>query len=379
MTLAERREDFRKYLNDTGILTLVQKCLKSLYLLKPEDRPDDVMQYFLNEIRGTAPVESAESNSKIADLRREVEELQKKVLELQSIISTTRNDVVSPRGSRPNEGSMRVNLDYSPVCGKNMERRRSGAWAQIVRIFDKLLQECRFVDLETLCIVAGKQAWEITVDMNVISDDGNLLECASIALIAALKHFRYPVTTMDGDQPIIHSIREKDPCALVFTHNPVFTTFSFLGKGEFCLVDPTEDEESAQDGKLSVYPEEVLDSVAKKSPSMLQMRRTISPTEEPMDEDRMSPGIRKEPEESISSDEPRIKQEVDDASWGIDVTAEEVVELTRRTAKDKIQAVELSDDDIGEDEVPKKTKKPGSKEKKSGASADGNKWFCDKW
>ncbi|CAG0925974.1 unnamed protein product, partial [Notodromas monacha] len=92
-------------------------------------------------------------------------------------------------------------------------------------------------------------------------------------------------------------------------------------------------------GCQSVYPEEVLDSVAKKSPSMLQMRRTISPTEEPMDEDRMSPGIRKEPEESISSDEPRIKQEIDDASWGIDVTAEEVVELTRRTAKDKIQAV----------------------------------------
>jgi exosome complex component RRP45 len=67
--------------------------------------------------------------------------------------------------------------------------------------------------------------------MTILCDDGNLLECASITLVAALKHFRHPDTTMSGDKPVVHSLRDRDPVPLTFTHHPIFSTYSFLEKG----------------------------------------------------------------------------------------------------------------------------------------------------
>ena len=35
------------------------------------------------------------------------------------------------------------------------------------------------------------QVWQLRVDVTILNHDGNMLDCASIAAIAALAHFRY--------------------------------------------------------------------------------------------------------------------------------------------------------------------------------------------
>lgn len=47
------------------------------------------------------------------------------------------------------------------------------------------------------------QVWSIRVDMHFLDDEGNMLDCASIAAMAALRHFRRPDVTVLGEEVTI--------------------------------------------------------------------------------------------------------------------------------------------------------------------------------
>ena len=38
--------------------------------------------------------------------------------------------------------------------------------------------------------IPSLQVWEIRVDLHVLNHDGNIIDCASVAAIAALAHFK---------------------------------------------------------------------------------------------------------------------------------------------------------------------------------------------
>lgn len=68
------------------------------------------------------------------------------------------------------------------------------------RLLERNLRQSRFLDVETLCIRAGEKVWQIRVDMNVLNHDGNILDCANIAVICAVSHFRLPEVSVTGDE-----------------------------------------------------------------------------------------------------------------------------------------------------------------------------------
>lgn len=45
-----------------------------------------------------------------------------------------------------------------------------------------------------------KKVWQIRVDLNVLNYDGNILDCANVALICAMAHFRLPEVSVIGDE-----------------------------------------------------------------------------------------------------------------------------------------------------------------------------------
>lgn len=90
----------------------------------------------------------------------------------------------------------------------------------MARLLEKALRRSEAVDREALCIVAGQkvrsiiyptlgrtdarwQVWSIRVDMHFLDDEGNMLDCASIAAMAALRHFRRPDVTVLGEEVTI--------------------------------------------------------------------------------------------------------------------------------------------------------------------------------
>eukprot|EP01100_Stratorugosa_tubuloviscum_P004367 TRINITY_DN2091_c2_g1_i2.p1 TRINITY_DN2091_c2_g1~~TRINITY_DN2091_c2_g1_i2.p1 ORF type:complete len:258 (+),score=126.58 TRINITY_DN2091_c2_g1_i2:543-1316(+) len=118
-------------------------------------------------------------------------------------------------------------------------------------MLERILRESRAVDTEALCIVAEDKVWSIRCDIHVIDHGGNLLDCASIAAICALHHFRRPEVTIDGDTVTIHSIKEKEPVPLSIHHTPICVTFGLFEQINRIVVDPTVKEEVVMDGKIT--------------------------------------------------------------------------------------------------------------------------------
>jgi exosome complex component RRP45 len=96
-------------------------------------------------------------------------------------------EIVRPSASKPTEGSIFFNADNE----------------QLARVLDKALRKSRAVDTEGLCIVAGEKVWNLRVNVSVIDAQGNILDCACIAAITALIHFRRPDVSVIGHDVVI--------------------------------------------------------------------------------------------------------------------------------------------------------------------------------
>lgn len=133
------------------------------------------------------------------------------------------------------------------------------------RLLEKTLRRSGALDTESLCLLAGQKVWSIRADVHVLSHDGNHVDAASIAIIAALQHFRKPDVSVEGEVVTVWSLAEREPVPLSLLHFPLCVTFSFYellptpGKEEQdtgdamrVLVDPTLAEEMMRDGSCTI-------------------------------------------------------------------------------------------------------------------------------
>lgn len=89
----------------------------------------------------------------------------------------------------------------------------------ISRIVEKALRRSRAIDTEGLCIVAGEKVWQIRVDLLFLDHDGNLVDCASIAAITALLHFRRPDVTVSGEEVTIVRLEYNNALTFILNHS----------------------------------------------------------------------------------------------------------------------------------------------------------------
>lgn len=161
--------------------------------------------------------------------------------------------VTQPKANRPTDGVLFVNVELSPMASPSFEPGRFSEVAVYVnRLMERCLKESRCLDTESLCIVAGEKVWNIRVDVHVLNHDGNLIDCASVAAITALAHFRRPDVTVSAEEVTVHPVDEKEPIPLSLHHMPVCVSFAFFQQGKYLLVDPTEKEEKVMDGKMVI-------------------------------------------------------------------------------------------------------------------------------
>jgi exosome complex component RRP42 len=71
---------------------------------------------------------------------------------------------------------------------------------EISNFIEKVIKSSRATDCEGLCIIQGKLAWSLTVELQLINDDGNLMDAFFLAAVLALKNTRLPEVTMKKDQ-----------------------------------------------------------------------------------------------------------------------------------------------------------------------------------
>uniref|UniRef100_A0A131XUT3 Exosome complex component RRP45 n=1 Tax=Ixodes ricinus TaxID=34613 RepID=A0A131XUT3_IXORI len=169
------------------------------------------------------------------------------------VLAQVSSEVIVPKPNRPNEGELFVNLELSPMAAPHFEAGRLGDFGvEIARLLERCVRDSHCVDLESLCIVAREKVWSLRVDVQVLNHRGNIAECASVATVAALLHFRRPDVTVVGTEVTVHDPREREPVPLHLHHYPYLMSFAFYDEGKTVLVDPSELEERIADGLLTL-------------------------------------------------------------------------------------------------------------------------------
>jgi len=177
--------------------------------------------------------------------------------------ATVSVSAVAPSPDRPSEGTITVNTIASTVLKDNIDAKvLQKENARIASILEQTIRETRAIDMESLCIVAGKKVWSLQCDIVVLNDAGNSIDCGCIAAFGALTNFRRPDVSVVGETITIHHIHDRDPIPLSIHHVPLCTTFALYldeesGVSEqespfFSFLDPSDREELAQDGSITI-------------------------------------------------------------------------------------------------------------------------------
>lgn len=79
------------------------------------------------------------------------------------------------------------------------------------RVIERAIKQSRAVDTEALCIVPGEKVWSLRVDIRILDDEGNVVDCACVAAMASLHHFRRPEVSISGEDVVIVRARRMGP------------------------------------------------------------------------------------------------------------------------------------------------------------------------
>ncbi|CCG82313.1 Exosome complex component rrp45 [Taphrina deformans PYCC 5710] len=160
--------------------------------------------------------------------------------------------IVRPFEDRPFDGQFIVNTEMSAFVGQSRGPGQNEEELLISRTLEKSVRRSRALDTESLCIVAGKQCWQIRADIHFLNNEGNLLDAACLALTTSLLHFRRPDTKVHGEQVTVYTLKQRVPVPLQLTHLPICLTFSFFSHGKIVLIDASRQEEILRSGEISI-------------------------------------------------------------------------------------------------------------------------------
>jgi len=127
------------------------------------------------------------------------------------------------------------------------------------RLLEKTLRRSQALDTESLCLLAAQKVWSVRADVHVLSLDGNLIDAACLAVLAALQHFRRPDASVAGEGVTVYAAAERAPVPLSLLHFPFCVSFSTYagaaggdGDEEIVLLDAGAAEEALRDGSVTV-------------------------------------------------------------------------------------------------------------------------------
>ncbi len=152
-----------------------------------------------------------------------------------------------PFPDTPNEGVLTVNAELVPIASPNYEAGPPNEDSiELARVVDRGIRESKAIDNEKLCIEPGKKVFVVFVDVYVLNQDGNLIDAASLAALAALINTKMPnYEVKDGEVKI-----KQGYTPLPVKNHPVTVT---IGKiNNTLIVDPVLEEEQVMDSRISM-------------------------------------------------------------------------------------------------------------------------------
>ena len=162
------------------------------------------------------------------------------------VIAGVKMAIEKPYPDTPDEGMLMVNVELLPLSNPEFESGPPDIKSiELARVVDRGIRESKTIDNKKLCIEEGEKVWSVMVDICTINDEGNLLDCAGLAAIAAITNARFP--KVEGDK-IDYKTKtdEKVPLSKI----PIPVTVLKIDK--YFVVDPIIDEEKLVDARLTI-------------------------------------------------------------------------------------------------------------------------------
>jgi len=161
------------------------------------------------------------------------------------VIAGVKIGLGTPFPDTPDEGMLVVNAEFTPLASPGFEPGPPGEDAtELARVIDRGIRESKCIDLKKLCITAREQVLCVFVDIHIINHAGNLIDCASLASLAALMNTKIPKVK---DDQIVRGEFEKD---LPVLYKPIEVTVCKVA--DKFILDPLFEEEVAIESKLTV-------------------------------------------------------------------------------------------------------------------------------
>ncbi|MBM3234434.1 exosome complex protein Rrp42 [Candidatus Pacearchaeota archaeon] len=164
------------------------------------------------------------------------------------VVAGVKLDVTEPYTDHEDEGTLITTLELLPLSSPRFEAGPPKIEAiEIARIVDREVRESKFIDFKKLCIKKGEKVWGIFLDIFSINDDGNLLDAAGIAAVAALRNAKMPKYDEKEDKVEYGELTNKG--MPLNKETPIILTFHKIGNKIF--IDPGQEEEKASEGRIS--------------------------------------------------------------------------------------------------------------------------------
>lgn len=162
------------------------------------------------------------------------------------IIAGVKVGVGTPFPDTPNEGILSVGAEFTPLASSEFESGPPGEDAiELARVVDRGIRESKTIEMEKLVITPGEKVRSVFIDIHIIDNQGNLLDAAALAALTALLNARMPKLDAEGKIN-----RNEHEGKLPVVHKPI--TVSVCRAGDKLFLDPSLEEESAIDSKLSI-------------------------------------------------------------------------------------------------------------------------------
>jgi len=163
------------------------------------------------------------------------------------VLAGVKVETGEPFPDTPNDGVMTVNAELVPLASPNFEPGPPNEESvELARVVDRGIRESHAIDTEKLCIEPGKKVFVVFVDVYVLNHDGNLIDCAALAAMAALLNTKMPnYEIKDGELKM-----KQGYTPLPLKSHPITVT---IGKiNNHLIIDPWIEEEQVMDARITI-------------------------------------------------------------------------------------------------------------------------------
>lgn len=160
------------------------------------------------------------------------------------VLAGVKLDLREPMEDAPNQGNMICSAELLPLASAKYESGPpSPESIEFARVVDRGIRAGNCIDLESLFVEEGK-VWNVYIDLYVLNYNGNLFDAGEIAAMSALLSTRVPKYE---DEKVI---REESSGKLKIDN--IVTSATFAKLGDKIMLDPTGNEETAADARLTI-------------------------------------------------------------------------------------------------------------------------------